>query len=60
MTGIKNELDYEKVVKRIDELRSEVDTEIPTNDYYFEELDELQNWVCDYENSQLKGKMSLN
>ncbi len=60
MTGIKNELDYEKVVRRITELRSEVSTEVPTNDFYFEELDELVNWVSDYEKSQFKGKMSLN
>lgn len=60
MTGIKNELDYEKVVRRINEMRLEVNAEVPTNDFYFEELDELENWVNDYENSQLEGKMSLN
>lgn len=60
MTGIKNDLDYEKVVRRINELKSEVDTEVPTNDYYFEELDELVNWVSQYEKSSLNDKMSLN
>ena len=60
MTGIKNELDYEKVVRRLTELQSEVDADIPTNDYYFEELDELTNWVANYEKTQANGKMSLN
>ncbi len=60
MTGIKNDLDYEKVVRRINELKSEVDTEVPTNDYYFEELDELVNWVSQYEKNSMNDKMSLN
>lgn len=60
MNGIKNELDYEKVVKRIEEMKSEVNTEIPTNDYYFEELDELENWVLNYKSTRRKDNMSLN
>lgn len=60
MNGIKNELDYAKVVKRIEEMKSEVNTEVPTNDYYFEELDELENWVLNYKSTRSKDKMSLN
>ncbi|MBP8850814.1 MAG: hypothetical protein KBG80_09685 [Breznakibacter sp.] len=60
MNGIKNELDYAKVVKRIEEMKSEVNTEVPTNDYYFEELDELENWVLNYKSTHRKDNMSLN
>ncbi len=60
MNGIKNELDYAKVVKRIEEMKSEVNTEVPTNDYYFEELDELENWVLNYRSTHRKDNMSLN
>ena len=60
MNGIKNELDYAKVVKRIEEMKSEVNTEVPTNEYYFEELDELENWVLNYKSTHRKDNMSLN
>ncbi len=60
MNGIKNELDYAKVVKRIEEMKSEVNTEVPTNDYYFEELDELENWVLNYKSTHRKDNMALN
>lgn len=60
MNGIKNELEFAKVVKRIEEMKLEVNTEVPTNDYYFEELDELENWVLNYQSSRSKDKMSLN
>ena len=60
MNGIKNELDYAKVVKRIEEMKSEVNTEVTTNDYYFEELDELENWVLNYKSTHRKDNMSLN
>ena|SRR5665811_147332 len=49
MTKIKNEVQYEKAIERIEELLPKVDNKTPENDKNFVELDLLSDLVAEYE-----------
>lgn len=49
MTKIKNEVQYEKAIERIEELLPKVNNKTPENDKNFVELDLLSDLVAEYE-----------